>query len=151
MDRRSFKDKHLRDIVEKSQFWDVEDMMRNFDREMAQLERGLGHMVWDMEERRVTTHLRPLPIAPSFQVSEDDKEFKLVVKLPRVSKEDIRLNVDKNSVEIFACTEEAVCRPYYMSVDASSELVPESVEARLSEEVFEVKVAKAKKKRLKIK
>ncbi|HJX04870.1 MAG TPA: Hsp20/alpha crystallin family protein [Thermoplasmata archaeon] len=150
MDRRSSKDKHLKDIVEKSQFWDVEDMMRNFDREMAQFEHGLGHMVWDMEEHRVTTRLRPLPITPSFQISEDDKEFKLVVRLPTVSKEDIRLNVDRNSVELFACTDEAVCRPYYISVDASGELVPESAEASLSKEVFEVKVAKAKKKRLKI-
>ena len=151
MDRRTSKDKHLKDIVEKSQFWDVEDLIRNFDREMAQLEQGLGHMVWDTEEHRVTTCLRPLPMTPSFQVSEDDKEFKLKVRLPGVPKEEIRLNIDSRSVELFACAGEAMCRPYYMSVDAGSELVPGSAEAKLSGEVFEVKVAKAKKKRLRIK
>jgi len=151
MDRRSSKDKQLKDIVEKSQFWEVEDLMRNFDREMAQLERGLGHMVWDMDEHRVTTCLRPLPMTPSFQVSEDDKELKLKVRLPGVSKEDIRLNVDRNSVELFACVGELVCRPYYMSVDARGELVPGSAQAKLSGGVFEVCVAKEQKKRLKIK
>jgi len=150
MDRRISKDKRLKDIVEKSQFWDVEDLMENFDMEMAQLERGLGHMVWDTDEHRVTTCLRPLPMTPSFQISEDNKELKLKVKLPGVLKEDIRLNVDRNSVELFACTGELVCRPYYVSVDARGALVPESVEAKLSGEVLEVCVAKAEKKHLKI-
>jgi len=151
MDRRIPKDKHLKDIVEKSRFWDVEDFIRNFDREMAQLEQGFGHMVWDMEEHCVTTHLRPLPMTPSFQISENNDEFRLVVKLPGVSKEDIRLNVDKNSVELLACARDAVCRSYYISVDAGGELVPESADAKLSGDVFEVSVGKTKKKRLKIK
>ena len=151
MDRRSSKNRHLKEIVEKSQFWDVGDLVRNFDREMAQLEQGLGHMIWDAEEHRVTTHLSPLPMTPRFQVSEDDKGFRLVVKLPGVSKEDIRLKVDRNTIELFACTGETVCRPYYVSVDAAGELVPKSAESMLTGDVFEVKIAKAKKRHVKIK
>ena len=142
--------RQLREIVERSQYWDVGDMMRNFDRELAQLEHGLGHMVWDMEEHYITSHLRPLPITPSFQISEDGKEFKLIVKLPGVSGHDIRLNVDKSSVEIFACSGDVVCRPYYMSVDVVGELDPESADARLSRDVFEVSVKKTVKRRLEI-
>jgi len=145
------KDKRLKEIADKSRFWDVDDLMRNFDREMAQLEQGLGHMVWDTQEHRVTTFLRPLPITPRFQVFEDDKKFGLKVTLPRVSKEDIRLNVDKSSAELFACSGDSVCRPYYVSVVANGELDPETAEAKLTGDVFEVSISKGKKKRLKIK
>lgn len=141
----------MKEIVDKSRSWDVDDLIRNFDREMAQLERGLGHMVWDVKEHRVTTFLRPLPMTPIFQVFEDEKEFRLKVTLPNVSKEDIRLNVDKSSTELFACSEDAVCRPYYVSVVANGELDPESADAKLVGDEFEVRVTKAKKKRLKVK
>jgi len=151
MDSHASKDKHLKDIVEKSQYWDVEDMMRNLDREMAQLERGLGHMIWDMDEHRVTACLRPLPITPTFEVSENDKEFKLKLRLPGVSRDDIGLTINKDSVELFACAREAVCRPYYISVDARGTLLPESAHAKFSGNDFELRVAKAKTKRLKIK
>jgi HSP20 family molecular chaperone IbpA len=151
MDRHTTKDKHLREIVEKSQYWDVEDLMRNFDRELDQLEHGLGHMIWDMKERNVTTRLLPLPVTPNFHVSEDSKEFKLVVRLPGVSKENIELNVDAWSVELLACSGDIVCKPYYISVDAMGELIPDSAEAELSGEVFEVRVKKTVKRRLAIK
>jgi len=145
------KRRQLRDIADKSQFWDVEDLMSNFDREMALLEQGLGHMIWDRDEHRVTTFIRPLPVTPSFRISEDDKEFTLSVKLPNVSKDDIRLKVDKNSVDILACSGDLVCRPYYVSVVTKGELAPETAKARLEDEEFEIKVSKTRKKRLEVK
>ena len=151
MDRRTSKDSHLRDIAERSQFWDADDLMRNFDRELAQLEHGLGHMVWDIEEHYVTIHLRPLPITPSFRVSDDGKEFRLIVRLPGVSKDDIRLSIDKARVELFACSGDAVCRPFVISVDAEGELAPESADAKMSGDVLEISVKRALKRRLEIK
>ncbi len=144
------KGKRIREIVDKSQYWDVDDLIRNFDREMSQLEQGLGHMIWDLDQHRVTTCLLPLPVAPSFDVNEDEKEFKLKVKLPGVSRDELRLRVEKDSVEVFACVGDTSCKPYYLSVVAKGELDPESADAKLSGSTFEVRVQKAKKKRLKI-
>jgi len=145
------KERHLKELVEESQFWDVEDLMRNFDREMAQLEQGLGHMIWDVESRCVTAPLSPLPMTPKFKVTEDESELKLEVRLPGISRENLRLNVDSKSIVILACSGDVVCRPYYLRVDASGEIVPDSAEAALSGETLDVRVAKAKKKRLKVK
>jgi HSP20 family molecular chaperone IbpA len=151
MASQNTKDKRLREIVEKSQYWDVEDLIRNFDKEMARLEQGLAHMVWDHESRCVTTPLRPLPVTPTFKVDETENEFKIKARLPNVSKEDLRLSVDGKSVSVFACSGDAVCRPYFLRVDADGELVPDSADATMSGESLEVRVAKAKKKRVKIK
>lgn len=151
MDSQNPRDRHLKEMVDRSRFWDAEDLMRNFDREMARLEQGLEHMVWDAGEHRVTTYLRPLPMTPSFKISEGENEFKLTTRLPNISKEDLRLSVDRDNVEIFACSRDLVCRPYYIGVLAKGELVPESADAVLSGEVLEVRVKKVKKKRLTIK
>lgn len=151
MAKKDLQGRKIREITEMSRYWDAEDMMRNFDEEMVKLERGLGHMIWDLEENMVTSWIGPLPLAPKFEVSENEKEFKLRAVLPNVAKEKIRLNVGRNSVELSACSDDAICRPHYLAVDSSDVLDPDSARAKLTGDVFEVKISKAKKTRLKTK
>jgi len=141
----------IRDIADMSQFWDVDDLMRNFDEELERVEQGLGHMIWDMDDRMVTMSVRPLPITPRFEIIESEKEYGLKVRLPDVPKENVRLNVDSHSLDLFACSGDAVCRPYYLGLEVRDALDPESADASLSDGVFEVRVSKAKKKQLKVK
>jgi HSP20 family molecular chaperone IbpA len=117
---------------------------------MDRLEHGMAHMVWDAHDHRVTPCLRPLPIVPKFDVSETKDAFELKVTLPGISKENIRLNVDSDKVEVFARADEGICRPFYVSLDPHAPLDPDSVEATLLEGVLKVRAAKKKKKRLMI-
>jgi len=151
MAKKDLVTRNVKELAEKSRYWDVDDMLRNFDEQMAIVEHGLGHMIWDMNESRVTTHLRPMPVTPRFEVFENDKEFTLKATLTNVPKDQIRLNVERNSVELFACTADPVCRPHYLEVDARGTLDPDSVRAKMSGNVLEIKISKVKKKRLKIK
>jgi len=151
MVRKTHQSSRVKEIADKSQFWDVDDLIRNFEEEMARLEHGLDHMIWDIQDNRVTPLLRPLPLTPAFDISENEKEIELRVRLPGVSKDSIRLNVAKNSIELFACAGDLVCRPYYMSLDVKDALDADSATAELEDWILVVKVLKAKKKRLQIK
>lgn len=145
------KGRRLKDIADLSQFWDAEDLLRNFEQEVARLEQGLGHMVWDTEERRVTAWLSPLPLTPKFEAKESDKDITLKVQLPNVDKDRIKVGVDNESIEVFACPIDVACRPYYMSLDARGTIKPETASVKLSGDVLEVTVLKVKKKRVDIK
>jgi HSP20 family molecular chaperone IbpA len=140
----------LKDIEERSRHWSPEDLMRNLDEEMSRLEQGLCHMIYDHDEIRVSARLRPLPVTPSFDLKETEDEVRLSVKLPNMSKENVHLNVEKNSIELFACSDDFVCRPRYLSVDSISLLDPDSTKAEMIGSVVEVRVRKARKKRLKV-
>ena len=144
------KQHRLKELVETSQFWDAEELLRNLDEEMDRLERGLGHMVWDIHGRPVTMCLRPLPVTPKFSLSETDDRLELKVLLPGFEKDSVRLQVDKGGVEVFALKSEEFCRPYYVRVEARSILDPESADASLSEGTLVVKIGKVKKKRLEV-
>lgn len=143
--------KPLKDIVSESRYWDAEDLLRNLDEEMARLEQGMAHMVWDVRYKAVTRFAKPLPMTPKFQVKDGEKEFVLSVGLPDVPQEHMRVNVLKDRVEVFACTDEAVCRPYFVSVESREPLDPDSVSLKLSGATLHIKVKKAKKKRLNVK
>ena len=151
MVRKDLRGKTVKEIVEMSRLWNAEDLLRNFDEEMSEFEQGLGHMIFDVDENRVTTWLRPLPVTPRFELKETDKELELVVSLPQISRDKVRVNIDKNRVELFACSNDAVCRPHYLAIDARGILDPDSAKAKMEGEVFEVKIAKVKKKRLDVK
>jgi HSP20 family molecular chaperone IbpA len=148
---RANKPRGLKEIVEESRFWDAEDLLRNLDAELARLERGMGHMVWGSDDKPVTRFLRPLPITPEFSVSDTGDELTLKIVLPNVPEEHMRVNVDKDSVEVFACSDDPICKPYYVRANSKASLDPESVRLRLSDSTLHIKVAKAKKKRLEVK
>ncbi len=151
MDERARKPRRLSDIVAESQYWDAEDLLRNLDEELDRLEHGIGHMIWGIDEKPVTMCLRPLPITPRFKIDETSGEFKLVVQLPQVPEENVRLSVDKRSVEVFACSDHALCRPYYVSVDSRSPLDPNSANAEFRDHTYIVSVKKAQKRRVPVK
>jgi HSP20 family molecular chaperone IbpA len=150
MAKRELAARRVKDIEELSRHWSPEDLMRNLDEEMSRLEHGLGHMIYDHEYRRVSVWLRPLPVTPSFDLKETDSEVTLSVKLPNVSKENVHVNVEKNSVELFACSDDAICRPHYLSVESYSVLDPDSTDARMVGDIVEVKVLKVRKKKVKV-
>jgi HSP20 family molecular chaperone IbpA len=145
------KARKLHEMVEESRYWDAQDLLRNFEEEIQKFEHGIGHMIWDLESRPVTKCLRPLPITPKFAVSETDEVFKLVVELPEVPPEHVRLDVDPGSVEVLACADEYLCRPFYVSVMSQGPLDAESAELERAGATYTVIVRKAKKKRLRIK
>ena len=151
MARADIRGRRLRDIREMSRFWDAEDLIRNFEQEMERLERGLGHMVWDTHEHRVTTWLSPLPITPRFHADESDKEIVLRVQLPDVDRDSLRVGVDEKSIELFACSRDPVCRPYHLSLNVQGVLKPDSAEAKMTGDVFEIKVSKIRKRKVEIK
>jgi HSP20 family molecular chaperone IbpA len=143
--------KPLKDIVRESRYWDAEDLLRNLDEEMERMEQGLCHMAWDQMERPVTRRLRPLPMTPKFEVDERGNEFTISVQLPNVPQENMKVNVLADRVEVLACSEDAICRPYFASVESHDRLDPDSVSLKLTDSTLHVKVKKAKKKRVKIK
>jgi HSP20 family molecular chaperone IbpA len=137
-------------MVEDSRFWDAQDLLRNFEEEIEKFEHGMGHMVWDLESRPVTKCLRPLPITPKCDVFETDEALKLVVELPEVPPEHVRLDVDPGSVEVLACTDEQFCRPFYVSVTSQGPLDIESAEIERLGSTYTIRVKKVKKKRVMI-
>ena len=148
---RELRGRKVKELAEMSRLWDAEDLIRNFDEEMSRLEDGLGHMICDTEDKLITTWLRPLPVTPRFDVTEDDKELKLTVRLPNIPKDKVRMKVHKDRVELFACSDDEVCRPHYIAIDAQGVLNPESAKAKMNRGVFEVKISKARKKKLDVK
>lgn len=138
--------RRLRDLVDESKFWDAELMVRNAEDELARLEQGLAHLVVGPDEKAITKMLRPMPVTPSFEVEEDEEEYALRVKLPGVPVENMYVDVDPEEVEVFACSDEVVCRPYYLSVRATSTLDVGSAQAHVSAGVLQVRVRKVKKR-----
>ncbi len=143
--------RRLKDIVEESQHWQPEDLLRNVDEEMHMLEMGFGHIVLDSSDHIVSKCLRQLPAVPRFRTSEDAESFSLRVFLPNVSPDNVHIDVDRRSVEIFACSDDVVCRPYYVEVETRGALDPDSVDARRDGDWVEIKVMKTKKRKIEIK
>jgi HSP20 family molecular chaperone IbpA len=144
------KPKTLREIVEESQFWDADDLLRNIDAEFDRLEQGIDHLVWINDVRPVTKRVRPLPITPKFKVNESDDKFNVRVDLPNVPEDLVRIKVDKGGIEVSACTVDMVCRPYYINVESRTALDPDTAQIRHVESTYEVDVGKVKRKRVKI-
>ncbi len=151
MAKKDLQGRKISDIVEMSRFWDAEDLLRNFDEEMSNIEQGRGHMIWDFEEHRVTSWAGPLPMTPRFELSETDAEFKLRVFLPEVVRENIRVSVGRNGVQLFACSSDQVCRPHFLEVESKGVLDRDSAKTKMVGNTLEIKVAKAKKTRPKAK
>ena len=144
------KQQRLKEIVETSQHWVVEDLLRNLDEEMDRLEHGMGHLVWGMDNRPVSMCLRPLPATPRFEVKESDDEFDLSVILPGFSKDNIRLDVERDGVEVVPTRPDEFCRPYYVKVGSKGSLDIDVAEASLADGVLSVKVKKARKKKVSV-
>ncbi len=144
------KSRKLKDLVEESRHWDASDLIRNLDEEMERVEQGFVHMIWGIDDKPVTRMLRPLPMVPKFRTSESEEEMSLEVDLPNVPEENMRVNVDGSKVEVFGCTDEVQCRPYYLGVESREPLDPDSVKVRLRSYTLQIKVQKAPKKRVKV-
>ena len=150
MAKRDLAGRKVKDIEEMSRYWSPEDLIRNLDEEMSRQEDGLGHMIYDLEETRISAWLRPLPVTPDFEMEETEDEFRLSVTLPNISKDNVRLKVEKNSIELYACSDDMVCRPHHLAVESVSTLDPDSAKAKMVGDVLKVTVLKVRKKRLKI-
>jgi hypothetical protein len=151
MAKKDLQGRKISEIVEMSRYWDAEDLLRNLDEEMSNLEQGMSHLIWDYEEHRITTWVRPLPVTPRFQLSETDSELRLKVQLPEVVRENIRLNIGTNGVQLFACSNDLVCRPHFLEVESREALDRDSAETNMVGDTLEIKVAKLKKDRSKAK
>jgi hypothetical protein len=74
----------------------------------------------------------------------------LKVYLPGVPAENIQVDVDRMSVEVFACSADLICKPYYVSVESKGALDQGSVEARRDGHWVEVRARKVRKHRVEI-
>lgn len=150
MDDLIRKPRTLKELVEESRFWDASDLIRNFDEEFRRLELGLGHTAWDSASRPVSLCMRPLPTVPRFEVSEGRDDFTLRVSLPGVPPENVRVEVDKRAIEVFACSDDVICKPYYVNVESQGSLDPDSGEVSRDGSWFEIRVKKARKRRVEV-
>ncbi|MBN1678148.1 MAG: Hsp20/alpha crystallin family protein [Candidatus Thermoplasmatota archaeon] len=140
----------LRELVEESRFWDASDLMRNFDEEFHRIEMGMGHTAWDSMYRPISICVRPLPTVPRFETSETKDEISLRVVLPGVPPGNVHIDVDRRSIEVSACSDDLICKPYYVSVESHNTLDPDSVEAKQEGRWLVIRVRKVKKRRVEI-
>ena len=143
--------RRVQDIVEESKHWEAEDLLRNLEEEMQRLEQGLGHVMFDAEGLPVTMCVSPLPLAPRFETKELKDEFALRVNLPEVKKEDVRVYVDKDSVEVHAVSSRKICRPFYLSVATPWSVDSDHALVKFENGVLTVRTKRLKKKRVHVK
>ena len=142
---------HMKSMVEMSRCWEAHDLLRNLEDELQRLEQGMGHMIWDNESKPVTMCPCLLPMSPRFEISETEDEFSVKVHLPEVREEDIDVNIEKGSVEVFARQQEKAFRPFLLSIDAHVALDPESLRLESHDDFLVLRVRKLKKHRVKVK
>jgi HSP20 family molecular chaperone IbpA len=142
--------RHIKEISEESKFWDVDYLIRNLEEEMDRVEHGMSHLVWGPEDRLVTHRMRPMPIIPEHETFTSENEFRVKVNLPNVPRGNIKVNIDRDSVEVLACSDDMVCKPYHIHIGADGVLDPDSAQAHMSETVLEITVRKIKKRRVEV-
>jgi len=142
--------RRVQDLVEESRFWDVNDLIRNLEDEMQRLEQGLGQVIFDVEGRPVTICLSPLPFTPKFEESHEGGVFSLKVHLPDVDKDDIRLFVTRDAVDLRAISERRMCRPFLLSVKTPWNVDPEEAEAEFENGVLTVKAKRLRTTRVQV-
>ncbi len=144
------KKRRVHAIVEESRHWDAQDLLRNLEDEMRRMEKGLGHVMFDSEGRPATVCVSPLPARPKFETNHEGDEFSVKIRLPSVEKDDVRVFVNRDSVEVRAVSGKRICRPYYLNVDTPWNVDPDSAEVRFDQGVLVVKAKKLRKKRVPI-
>ena len=147
---RTRKPQRIKEIAEDSQYWEAADLLKNLDDEMDRMEKGMSHVIFDLECHPVTRCLRPLPITPRFKIDESAERFEIRVELPSISKEELHLDVDRNSVAVLADPHDPMYRPYYLRVDSKGPLAADDTLAEFSEGVLKIVVPKLKKARIKV-
>ncbi len=143
--------RRVHDIVEQSKYWDAHDLIRNLEEEMKRLEQGLGHAIFDSEGRPVTMCVSPLPMTPKFESREEGDSFVVKVRLPMVGKEDVRLFVNRESIEVQAVSGQKICRPYYLSLDTPWSADANRTQVKFEDGLLTINVKKLKKTRIKVK
>jgi len=141
----------VQDIVEQSKYWDAQDLLRNLEDEMRRLEQGLGHVIFDSGGRPMTICVSPLPLTPKFEMRERPEEFILTVHLPNVEKEDVRLYVNRDRIEVRAVLGRKICRPFYLGVFTPWSVDSERARAELEDGILTVRAKKLKKTRVIVK
>lgn len=147
---RAKRSRRVEDLVEMSLHLDSNDMLRNLQEEMRRMEDGLGHSVWDEQMRRVTQCPNPLPVTPKFEAHESEDELKVTVVLPHVPEDNISLSVTSSGLEVYARLDQRICKPYFLSVEATGILRPETAVSKVHNGALEVSVKKAKRIRVKV-
>jgi HSP20 family molecular chaperone IbpA len=143
--------RRIQDLVEDSRYWNTEDLMKNLEDEMHRLEQGLGQVMFDSEGRSITMCVSPLPLTPKFETEEEADTLVVKIHLPSIEKEDIRLYVNRGSVEVRAVSGKKMCRPYYLSVDTPWDVDEEGAEVKFENGLLTVKAKRLKKVRVPVK
>jgi len=141
------------------------DLME-FDRVFERFRRDLEETLWPSERSidRLFSRMPMLEIrVPQIDLEDRGKDFLLKAEMPGFKKEDINLEVTKNSVEIqslvgwkyddksqdFICKERE-CESFYRRVNLPEEVDADKVDAKLKDGVLEIvlpkKAPKQKKK-----
>ncbi len=153
--------------------WRPSDMFTEMDRLFNEFRSGFEGMF--LPERRWTWPIRmprmvlPEVRAPSCDLVDTGKEYKLCAEMPGIHKEKIDINIDKDGVEISAeaqteteeekkgyVSRERSYSSFHRSMSFPEEVLPEQAEATYQNGVLEITVPKktpteVKKHKLKVK
>ena len=164
-ERRIYRRIYTPDIFRTVHMLSPYDMLRNLKAELDNMERGMGHHIWDEKRRR-----RPLALnitfgTPHYDIFDEGDNLKIVVEIPGGSKEDIDLDMAEDHFEIKArtryhkCVENAFsvrCEEregeFGRKVDLPIPVDPNGARASFKNDVLEIEVPKKQvdKKRTKI-
>jgi len=143
--------RRVQDLVEESKHWEADDLIRNFEVEMQRLEKGLGHMIFNSEDKPISMCVSPLPLTPKFETKKEMDEFDIKVHLPNVEKEDIRLYVNRDSVEVRAVSGKKISRPFHLSVETPWSVDSDDAQVEFKNGILTVKARRLKKIRVPVK
>jgi HSP20 family protein len=139
-------------------WWDPFEEMREFQRRMNRMMRGFagGRSMLPAPEGAIEEYR----IEPYTDIMETDKEVILTADMPGLKKEDIKINVTADSIQISAETEkeekeekegylrrERSYGRYYRSYSLPSAVDPEKVKATYKNGVLEVRLPKTEAKK----
>ena len=117
-------------------FFGFPDIFRGFDEMRREMEREFGNVKSPFSTRGFST--KPLISSerePLADVTTTDKDVKVVVEIPGVSKENIKINVYDNSVEVTTTGTE---RKYHEVVDIPPETDIETATSTYKNGILEI-------------
>ena len=120
--------------------------VRPFGSESGRSSSGHHMLRGQGEGRRSTNTTAPMLTSerqPMADVTEDDKEIKVTVEMPGITKQDIKVKVQDGSVEIW--TAENAKRKYYRAIEIPSEADFENAKSTYSNGILEITFKKRSK------
>lgn len=144
------------DILKDSYLLSPYDLLRNLERELENLNSGLGNYIWG--GRECTLKLSKKFSYPNVDIFDKGHEFLVTVELPGCDKEDIELNISETQIEIKAESdvERRVVNRYWVKEEVKKsrisktillpdKVIPEKAKATFECNVLEVRVPKKSK------